>query len=302
MTFVAGTVLTAAALNTELASKTDLAMVQNAQTGTTYSFALADASKLLTTSNASAVSVTVTKQATVTWVTGTQLRIMNLGAGVTTLVADTGVTINGNVALKQYQGGQLIRTASDVWLFVPTASASSSGMDLITPTSVAGAGVTLSGGEVSFSAATTISINGCFTAAYDNYLVQARYVAAAGIPSVSLRMRNAGVNASGAGTYFTQRLTSATASVVSTQVTDSQTRICDASTSQNVSITEFFGPALAVTTTGKNRGTIISTTSGIQMNFHDFGHNVATAHDGFSFYPSTSSLTGTLRVYGLRNS
>ena len=127
MTFVAGTVLTAAALNSELASKTDLAMTQNAQTGTTYSFALADASKLLTTSNASPVSVTVTKQATVTWVTGTQLRIMNLGAGLTTLVADTGVTINGNVSLKQYQGGTLIRTASDVWLFVPTASKIASG-------------------------------------------------------------------------------------------------------------------------------------------------------------------------------
>jgi hypothetical protein len=110
-------------LDTALASKSDLAMTQNAQTGTTYSFALADASKLLTTSNASPVSVTVTKQATVTWVTGTQLRVMNLGAGVTTLVADTGVTINGNVALKQYQGGTLIRTASDVWTFLPNASA-----------------------------------------------------------------------------------------------------------------------------------------------------------------------------------
>ena len=120
--YVAGAVLLASDLNTDFAAKTDLAMTQNAQTGTTYSFVLLDASKLLTTSNASAVSVTVTKQATVTWVTGTQLRIMNLGAGVTTLVADTGVTINGNVALAQYQGGTLIRTAIDVWLFVPTNS------------------------------------------------------------------------------------------------------------------------------------------------------------------------------------
>ena len=111
-------------IDTSLAAKTDLAMTQNAQTGVSYSFALADASKLLTTSNASAVSVTVTKQATVTWVTGTQLRVLNLGAGVTTLVADTGVTVNNNKALAQYQGGTLIRTASDVWAFVPNASAS----------------------------------------------------------------------------------------------------------------------------------------------------------------------------------
>lgn len=118
--YVAGAVLLASDLNTDFAAKTDTAMTQNAQTGTTYSFALADASKLLTTSNASPVSVTVTKQATVTWVTGTQLRIVNLGAGVTTLVADTGVTINNNKALAQYQGGTLIRTASDVWTFQPT--------------------------------------------------------------------------------------------------------------------------------------------------------------------------------------
>lgn len=113
-------------LVSDLAAKTDTAMVQNAQTGTSYSYTLADASKLLTMSNAASNTVLVTKQATVTWVTGTQLRVMNLGAGVTTLVADTGVTINGNKALSQYQGGTLIRTASDVWLFVPTAAVPSS--------------------------------------------------------------------------------------------------------------------------------------------------------------------------------
>lgn len=112
-------------LDTALASKTDLAMTQNAQTGTSYSMALADASKLVTMSNAAANTVLVTKQATVVWVTGTQLRVLNLGAGTTTLVADTGVTINNNTALKQYQGGTLIRTASDVWAFVPNAAGAS---------------------------------------------------------------------------------------------------------------------------------------------------------------------------------
>jgi hypothetical protein len=118
----AGNVLTATDLNSALAAKTDLAMTQNAQTGTSYSYALADASKLLSMSNAASNTVLVTKQATVTWVTGTQLRVVNLGAGVTTLVADTGVTINNNKALAQYQGGTLIRTASDVWTFQPNGA------------------------------------------------------------------------------------------------------------------------------------------------------------------------------------
>ena len=113
-------------LDDALAAKTDLAMTQNAQTGTSYSYVLLDAAKLLTMNNASANTVTVTKQATVSWVTGTQLRIINLGAGTTTLVADTGVTINGNKALSQYQGGTLIRTASDVWTFLPNAGSPAS--------------------------------------------------------------------------------------------------------------------------------------------------------------------------------
>ena len=124
MTFVAGTVLTAAALNTELAAKTDLAMTKNAQTGVSYSYALTDQTKLLTMSNAAANTVTVTKQATVAWAADTQLRVLNIGAGATTLVADTGVTINNNTALAQWRGGVLIRMSSDVWTFVPFVSGS----------------------------------------------------------------------------------------------------------------------------------------------------------------------------------
>ena len=41
-------------LDTALAAKTDLAMAKNAQTGVSYSYAIGDASKLLTMSNASA--------------------------------------------------------------------------------------------------------------------------------------------------------------------------------------------------------------------------------------------------------
>ncbi len=109
-------------LDTSLAAKTDLAMVQNAQTGTSYSYALADASKLLTMSNAASNTVLVTKQATVTWAADTQLRVLNLGAGTTTLVADTGVTINNNTALARWNAGVLIRMSSDVWTFVPSAA------------------------------------------------------------------------------------------------------------------------------------------------------------------------------------
>lgn len=111
-------------VDSALAAKTDLAMAKNAQTGTSYSYALTDQTKLLTMSNASANTVTVTKQATVAWAADTQLRVLNIGAGATTLVADTGVTINNNTALAQWRGGVLIRMSSDVWTFVPFVSGS----------------------------------------------------------------------------------------------------------------------------------------------------------------------------------
>jgi len=300
MTFVAGTVLTAAALNSELAAKTDLAMTQNAQTGTSYSFALADASKLLTTSNASPVSVTVTKQATVTWVTGTQLRIMNLGAGVTTLVADTGVTINGNVSLKQYQGGTLIRTASDVWLFVPTAS--SSGVDLITPTSVAGAGVTLTGGEVAFTTAGTVSVNGCFTGAYDNYMIEFNESARSGSISTFMRMRVGGSDSSAANYAFKNLAIGASSNTVTWSaqangLTATSFQLSNGDSSLNSYLMNVSSPFLAAIT---KIGFVVGNTAALQVISAAF--TAATSFDGLTIYTGSGTITGTLRIYGLRNS
>jgi hypothetical protein len=288
-------------LDTALASKTDLAMVQNAQTGSSYSYALADASKLLTMSNASANTVLVTKQATVTWVTGTQLRVMNLGAGVTTLVADTGVTINGNVSLKQYQGGTLIRTASDVWLFVPTAS--SSGMDLITPTSVAGSGVTLSGGLVTFTAASTVSVNGCFTSAYDIYRIVMYGGASTTGENMDARLRLAGSDNSTANSYVRQLLRGISTATSSAQVTGSSfATIAISDANIWVSTLDVVRPALASMTgfIGSFHGTSVASSDYIGT----FGgrHNQTVAYDGISIIPQVGTITGVMRIYGMRNS
>ena len=94
----------------------------NAQTGTTYTFALADASegKLVTASNAASSTYTVPPQSSVTWAAGAVLRILNQGAGVVTIAAGSGVTINGTpLTLAQYKGAALQRTASNTWTIIP---------------------------------------------------------------------------------------------------------------------------------------------------------------------------------------
>jgi hypothetical protein len=100
-----------------------LAMTQNAQTGTTYSFVAADFTKLVTLSNASPVAVTLPLEATVPWPTGTQLRLLNQGAGTVTVAGAVGVTINGTpLTLGQYKGANLIKTGTNTWTFIPFAS------------------------------------------------------------------------------------------------------------------------------------------------------------------------------------
>jgi hypothetical protein len=103
--------------------KADLALVQNAQTGTTYSFVAADFTKLVTLSNASPVAVELPLEATVPWSTGTQLRLLNQGAGTVTVAGAVGVTINGTpLTLGQYKGANLIKTGTNTWTFIPFAS------------------------------------------------------------------------------------------------------------------------------------------------------------------------------------
>lgn len=98
------------------------AVTINAQSGTTYTFVLADASagKLVTASNAGSQTYTVPPQSSVTWADGAVLRILNQGAGVVTIAAGAGVTINGTpLTLNQYAGAALQRTASNTWTLIP---------------------------------------------------------------------------------------------------------------------------------------------------------------------------------------
>ena len=112
-----------------------LAMTQNAQTGVTYSFVLADFTKLVTLNNGAAVAVTLPLEATVAWPTGTQLRLLNIGAGVVTVAGAVGVTINGSpLTLAQYKGANLIKTGTNTWVFIPFASGVGAAVFSDTPT------------------------------------------------------------------------------------------------------------------------------------------------------------------------
>ena len=104
------------------------ALAFNAQTGTTYTFVLADAdNKLVTASNASAITVSIPTNASVAFPIGTQLNIIQIGAGQvtvsaatpgTTTVVSTGATSASPKCRAQYSAMALIKRDTDSWYAV----------------------------------------------------------------------------------------------------------------------------------------------------------------------------------------
>lgn len=101
-----------------LALKTDKLLVTNRQTAS-YTLVLSDADKLVEMNVVSANNLTVPLNSSVAFSTGTQILLAQYGAGQTTVVATSGVTIRSNGAkLKlnaQYSGATLIKIAENEW-------------------------------------------------------------------------------------------------------------------------------------------------------------------------------------------
>src|SRR6056300_604937 len=93
----------------------------NAQTGTTYTTVIGDASKLVTLSNASAITLTIPANSSVAYPVGTKIDFAQVGAGQVTVAGAGGVTVNSTPTLKlraQYSAATCIKTATDTWLLV----------------------------------------------------------------------------------------------------------------------------------------------------------------------------------------
>lgn len=91
----------------------------NAQTGTSYTLALTDHTKLITLSNASAITLTVPPNSSVAFAVGSVIDLAQIGAGQVTVAQGSGVTINSTPGLKlraQYSGATLRKRATNTWL------------------------------------------------------------------------------------------------------------------------------------------------------------------------------------------
>lgn len=94
---------------------------ENAQTGTSYTLALSDAGKMVTLTNAAAITLTIPTDASVAFPVGTRIDIGQGGAGQVT-VGGAGVTIRSSGSkLKlsgQYSGATLWKKGTDEWWLI----------------------------------------------------------------------------------------------------------------------------------------------------------------------------------------
>lgn len=100
----------------------DTTLSFNAQTDTTYTLVAADVAKLVTTSNAAAVTVTIPPSV---FSAGNQINVQSIGVGLTSFVAGAGVTITSTGATSaapilraRFSACTIICTASNVFTVV----------------------------------------------------------------------------------------------------------------------------------------------------------------------------------------
>ena len=95
--------------------------VTNAQSGTTYTLVLGDAGKIVEVSNASAITLTIPTNASVAYPVGTQITILQTGAGQITVAAPSGGTLNATPGTKlraQWSSATLLKRATDTWVLM----------------------------------------------------------------------------------------------------------------------------------------------------------------------------------------
>ena len=100
----------------------DTTLAFNAQTGTTYTLVAADLGKLVTTSNASAITVTIPPSV---FATGNIINVQSIGVGLTSFAQGAGVTITSTGATStapilraRYSAASVLCTGSNTFTII----------------------------------------------------------------------------------------------------------------------------------------------------------------------------------------
>jgi hypothetical protein len=170
------------------------------------------------------------------------------------------------------------------------------GMVMLAPTSIANTGgtATLTNGAVTYSGVTSISLNGVFSATYQNYWIMFTTVLTGGADCF-IRWRVAGTDATTSNyvQQFNRALNTTflgglkTATTIDGTVTGGTNSV-------------FSGTVLAPFEANPTQHYI---TCGSEAGIGNLTgrHTLSNSYDGMSIYTASGSFAGTIRVYGYRN-
>jgi hypothetical protein len=230
-------------------------------------------------------------------VDGMVVNVAQIGAGA--LTVSGGTIVGTTVTTAQYQGLRFVYVASGTTWYSIAPFATAPSLAIVEPTSIANSGGTSSksGGAVTFTGVTSISLNGIFTALYDNYIAVIEY---SGGGTLTSRYRTAGTdnstaNYSSAGFFANQVSVGVETASCGTGLTVNRIGGVPATRAGNT--IQIYSPFLAAPTSHTSApGTADAVYRGFMGQF-----SASTSFDGMTFITS-STMTGTIRFYGLKNS
>ena len=211
-----------------------------------------------------------------------------------------------------WSGTQWVSVASEVESLATYATQSYAdnlpGSKLIVPLSVtvgSGSSTISATGEVGFTSVSSISLNTCFSSTYDNYLIVFQVSSTSGNPSISFRMRSGTTDETGNNYSYSGVKAAAGGSVLLDAVVGtSSAKFVENYAGYPYHISgnlDLFNPFNTVTTKFAYNS-YGSNTAGAYSSFTYSGaHSQSTSYNGITFLPSTGTMSGVVRVYGLKN-
>ena len=177
-----------------------------------------------------------------------------------------------------------------------------SGLSLVTPTSIANSGgsASASGGAVTFTGVTSVSLNGVFTSSYENYRIIITSQKVTGSPvAYYFRFRASGSDATGSNYNYSGFVTEAngTSSINAFGQNQTSGALQGIGTGLGIISADIRNPFTATDTAmtflylyelANGPGAIV--------------HSVAASQDGFTIFPASGNVTGTIRAYGYQDS
>lgn len=179
------------------------------------------------------------------------------------------------------------------------------GLAQIIPTSVtvgSGSGSVSATGGVTFSGASSVTINSCFNATYENYLILLDHTTSGG-GNLNLQFTSAGTPNSTTGNYrfsgFYSVYTSATLNGSNSSTSWGQFIVgASGATNNSYAVIEIGGPF------SSTRNTSLL----VQDQRSDYGYEVrggaltvTTSYDGIKLFSDAGNISGNCRIYGYRN-